>query len=306
MDYTYNGDAGVFKINEDLAVVSTVDFFTPILDIPFYYGEIAVANSLSDIYAMGAKPISALNVIGFNKKIFPMEVIAEILKGGASKLAESGTVLLGGHTIQDKEIFYGASVTGLINPVDLITNRGAKEGSILVLTKPLGTGVITTALMAKMLGMEQAMDCINNMRALNNIASEIMVKYKARAATDITGFGFIGHSIELAEASNVSLKICFSKMPVDKLAFDIISKGIYPGGSLENQSYFASNCKTEAINEIEKAILYDAQTSGGLLIAFDESIAEKALAEMQNRGVSNARIIGEVIPRGKDIIIVER
>ncbi len=305
--FLHNEDAGIYRLTDGMAVVSTLDFFTPIIDDPFIYGEIAMANALSDLYAMGSKPITALNIIGYNQKLFPKEVISEILKGGSERLKESGAVLLGGHTIKDKEIFYGASVNGLINPRDIITNAGAKPGDLLILTKPLGTGIITTALKNKKIEIEDAMECIDQMRMLNNTASKIMLKHNAHSATDVTGFGLIGHAIEMADASDVSTVFYYDKIPKDSLAEELVKKGIYPGGSGENLEYFGRNCLiSDDLSEAQRAVAFDVQTSGGLLISFAEEDAYNALNELYNNGITKATILGRILDKQEKTIIIER
>jgi len=289
-------DAGVYKISADIALIQTVDFFTPIVDDPYTYGQIAAANSLSDVYAMGGRPITALNVVGFHPKHFSLDVLAEILKGGFDKTTEAGAVLAGGHTIMDEELKYGLSVTGIVHPDKIITNANARPGDKLVLTKPIGTGIISTALKAgKDLG--ELSDRVNrSMATLNKAAAEVMQEIGVNAATDITGFGLLGHGYEMAAASKVGFNIWFSKTPVFNEALSMIAEGYVPGGTNNNRHYLQGKVTLSgALSWEQSTLLFDAQTSGGLLISLPEAKVDQLLAELHRRGVSDAAVIGEVV-----------
>ena len=228
VDFDLMDDAGVYQLRDDLALVQTVDFFTPIADEPFTFGQIAVTNALSDVYAMGAKPLTALSVACFPEDLDP-EVLAQILKGGESKLKEAGVALLGGHTVNDKELKYGLSVTGTVHPHRVLTNAGAQVGDILILTKPLGTAVLTTALKGGLVTEDDISQCILSMSTLNKAAMEAMVEAGVHGCTDITGFGLIGHGVEMAKAANLQLEIYWDKLPLLPQVMDFIEKGAVPG-----------------------------------------------------------------------------
>ena len=288
-------DAGIYKISPDLALVQTVDLFTPIVGDPYTYGLIAAANSLSDIYAMGGTPITALNVSCFSIEI-EMEMLAEILRGAADKLAEAGAALLGGHTITDKEVKYGMAVTGIIHPDKIITNGGAKPGDKLVLTKYLGTGITSNAYKNALIGDEAFAQTVESMTTLNKYASEAMIAVGVNACTDITGFGLAGHLNEMLSASEVSCILSFSKLPLLDGLLELVGGDQATGGAYVNQIYFEKHVVFEdEISEDEKMAIFDPQTSGGLLISVDSQKAEKLMEELKNRNV-NAAIIGEIVP----------
>ena len=289
-------DAGVFRLTDDIALIQTVDFFTPVVDDPYLYGQIAAANSLSDVYAMGGRPITALNIVGFHPKILPMEVLEEILTGGFDKTTEAGVVIVGGHTIMDEELKYGLSVTGVIHPKKIVTNAGAQPGDRLVLTKPLGTGIISTALKSgKDLG-ELADQANQVMTSLNRIASEVMQEIGVHACTDITGFGLMGHSFEMAAASKVGMKFWASKVPFFKEIIRLITEGFVPGGTHNNRTYLEDKVQIHHSISAEKAtVLFDAQTSGGLLISVPEANVDNLVRELTKRGLETAAVIGEVV-----------
>ena len=289
-------DAGVYKLTDDIALIQTVDFFTPIVDDPYIFGQIAAANSLSDVYAMGGKPVTALNIVGFHQKFFPLDVLVEILKGGADKAAEANTVIAGGHTIMDEELKYGLSVTGVIHPEKIVTNAGAKPGDKLILTKPLGTGIISTTLKSgKTLGdLEQRANAV--MMTLNKIASEVMQEVGVRACTDITGFGLLGHAYEMASGADVGFKIWASKVPYFEEVIQFIKKGFVPGGTNNNRYYLQDKVTLPGKMSWENStILFDAQTSGGLLISVPESKVDLLIDTLKRRGVETATMIGEVV-----------
>ena len=297
-------DAGVIKINDDMALVHTVDFFTPIVDDPYLYGQIAAANSLSDVYAMGGQPFSALNIVGFPKDIFPLEVLAELLAGGNDKAAEAGIPIIGGHTISDEEMKYGLAVTGFVHPQKIIRNVGAKPGDVLILTKPIGTGTITTQLKAGKGSDELEKKVSQIMAQLNREAAVACQKIGVNACTDITGFGLMGHAFEMASASHVSFKLYWDNIPIIPEAFYAAKNNFVPGGTKSNQLYLGAYAELgHRIGKVEQSILFDPQTSGGLLISLNEKKSKQLLDELVTSGVNSA-IIGEVIAGGPGKIIV--
>ena len=295
-------DAGVYRLTEDIALVQTTDFFTPIVDDPFSFGQIAAANALSDVYAMGGKPLTAMNVVAFPIKRMDGSILKEILKGGYSKIHEAGAVLVGGHSIDDTDIKYGLSVTGVVHPKRILTNAHARPGDRLVLTKPLGTGIIATALKGDMASREAVMKITESMTMLNRVASEVMVEVGVNACTDITGFGLLGHALEMAIASDVGIVIQSQSIPSFPEAEEYASMGMVPGGTGRNREFYS--CRVEIRGDIpnEKMdILYDAQTSGGLLISVEGEKVEKLLEQLHSKGAKWATMVGEVIedPKGR-------
>lgn len=300
-------DAGVFRISPETALVQTVDVITPVVDDPYDYGSIAAANALSDIYAMGGKPLTAMNIIGFPINKLDESVLLKILQGGAEKLKEAGVVLVGGHSIKDQEVKYGLTVTGLIHPERIITNAKAKPGDRLILTKPLGIGIITTANRMEAIPQDLMKRITHSMATLNQKASEIMLKIGVNACTDVTGFGLFGHACEMAQMSQVTLTISVSKVPWFKEAEEYVAKGCLPGGSISNKEYFGPSVKTEPrIPQELQDICFDAQTSGGLLMAVDNKKANAMLKELHNQGVKDAAIIGEVITKQEKSILLSK
>jgi selenide, water dikinase len=301
-------DAGVYRLPAanapDLALVQTVDFFTPIVDDPYTFGEIAAANSLSDVYAMGGRPITALAIAGFPNSGKDAEILENILRGGLAKMQEAGCTVIGGHSIGDEEIKFGYAVTGLINPQRVLTNSGARPGDRLLLTKRIGTGVIGTAIKQGRASKAAVTAAIDSMRALNRLASEVALKYEIHAATDITGFGLLGHAREMAAGSTVSMVIDSASVEFLPEAQDYARLGMLPGG-LKRNIEFVSGCVgwVDSVAEPIKNLLYDPQTSGGLFLAADASSAPKLLAELQGLGIP-CREIGEVIEKSKPLILV--
>ena len=294
MGFNTSDDAGVIKVNDDLALVQTVDFFTPIVDDPYIYGQIAAANSLSDVYAMGGTPYSALNIVGFPKDLFPMEMLGDILLGGRDKTAEAGALIIGGHTVSDAEMKYGLAVTGLIHPDKVITNAGAKPGDVLLLTKPIGTGTITTALKAGKGNPLMEKNVCNIMAELNRDAARVCSLVGINACTDITGNGLIGHAFEMAEASRMGFIMDYDKIPIISDALETAKNGLVPGGTKSNQLFVGVHAiLSDNIGSLEQSLLFDPQTSGGLLISVDERKGEKLRKELQNVGIE-APIIGTV------------
>lgn len=298
-----NDDAAVYKIKHDTAIVSTVDFFPPIVDDPFQFGEISAANSLSDIYAMGALPLIALNIVSFPDNL-DISILGSILKGGASKSAEANVIIAGGHTVVDSEPKYGLSVTGIVTPGKEVTNIGAEVGDLLILTKPIGTGIITTAAKQDKAPKEIIENAVKIMLQLNKYASESMVKIGVNACTDITGFGLLGHINEMVSSNKVQFRIEKSKIPVINGATELIRQGTIPGGTLRNLEYinpmidWGTNIKQD-----EKVLLSDAQTSGGLLISIPASKSGLLLEDLKTKGIISA-IIGEVIPKSTNHKII--
>ncbi len=299
VDFDLMDDAGVYQLTDELALVQTVDFFTPIADDPFTFGQIAVTNALSDVYAMGAKPLTALSVACFPEDLEP-EILAQILKGGESKLKEAGVALLGGHTVNDKELKYGLSVTGTVHPNRVLTNAGAEIGDLLILTKPLGTAVLTTALKRGIVSEEEINECILSMATLNKAAMEAMIKIGVNGCTDITGFGLIGHGVEMAKAANLQLEFSWDKLPLLPQVMEYIKKGAVPGGTYSNQEYFQEDVFLPSRTADEKLLLFDPQTSGGLLIAVSAELAEDLLDLINSQQPIKGAIVGRVKEKLKD------
>ena len=287
-------DAGVYRISDSCALVQSVDFFTPIVDDPATFGRIAAANALSDIYAMGGRPITALNMVGF-PKCLEHDILVEILKGGAEKAAEADAVIVGGHTVEDDEPKYGLAVTGLVHPDKMVSTQGAKVGDILVLTKPLGTGILATDLKGDVINEEEMSEAIIGMETLNRYAAEIMMEVGVHACTDITGFGFLGHVIELAEASSVSIEINGDSLPLYPRVKELAAMGLIPGGSRRNRDYYLPKVLDghEPTTEIID-IVSDPQTSGGLLISVAAEKTDELVRQIKTN-TGNAWIVGNVV-----------
>jgi len=298
-------DAGIYKLSPDIAIIQTVDFFPPIVDKPFLFGQIAAANALSDIYAMGGKPITAMNVVGFPSQKFPITILKEILKGGIDKVQEAGAVLVGGHTINDTELKYGLAVTGIIHPDKIITNSDARPGNKLILTKPIGTGVFTTALKGGKVSADKMASVIKSMLTLNRDASKIMQKIGVNACTDITGFSLIGHSYLMAANSNVSIVIDHKAVMYFPQAVSLCREGFVPGGTFNNKGFYLQSVSLrKKLPEEVINLLFDPQTSGGLLMAVPESKAGLMMRCLKDRGVNKAHIIGEVVKQQARRIII--
>jgi selenide,water dikinase len=298
-------DAAVYRLTDDIALVQTIDFFTPIVDDPFEFGQIAAANALSDVYAMGGKPLTAMNVVAFPIKKMGQDILKEILKGGYSKIQEAGALLVGGHSIDDSDIKYGLSVTGIVHPKRILTNAHARPGDRLVLTKPLGTGIIATALKGGKASQEALAKITESMTTLNRVASELTVETGVNACTDITGFGFLGHALEMAMASDVGIAIHWQSVPFFPEAEEYASMGMVPGGTGRNREF--ASCRVELAGTIPDTImdiLYDAQTSGGLLISVEGEKAQGLLERLHSRGVEHAAMVGEVRKAPKGGIVV--
>jgi selenide,water dikinase len=299
-------DAGVYKLSDDLAIIQTIDFFTPIVDNPYDFGQIAVANALSDVYAMGGKPLTAMNVVCFPTKKFDISILKDILKGGIDKMMEAGVTLVGGHSIDDAELKYGLSVTGIVHPKRLVTNAGAKVGDKLVLTKPLGTGIISTALKSGKASKETIAKVTKYMASLSKKASEMMQELEVHACTDITGFGFLGHICQLAQNSQVGIKVSSGSVPVFAEVENFAKAGLFPGGLHRNREFYGKMVEfSKQVPDYIQDILFDPQTSGGLLISLNSEDAELLVGRLKKAGVAEAAIVGEVISKPVGKILVE-
>jgi selenide, water dikinase len=293
-------DAGVFRLSDDLAIVNTVDFFTPVVDDPFVYGQISAANALSDVYAMGGVPRTALNIVCWPQSGLPGEMLAEILRGAAEKAREAGVVIVGGHTVADEEVKFGMAITGVIDPRRIVRNVGAQVGDALVLTKALGTGILMTAFKRDALadGSESYRAAVRSMTQLNAAAASAMLKYDVHAATDITGFGLVGHALKMAEGSGVTLEFEESDLPLLPGVLEQCRAGMIPGGGERNREYYAPSVRiVDEVSDEIATIAFDPQTSGGLLIALPEEQPLALLAELQNCGHRDAAIVGRVVAR---------
>ncbi len=297
-------DATVYKINDETAIVQTLDFFTPIVDDPFDFGAIAAANALSDIYAMGAKPLFALNIVGFPEDTLPLSVLEQILKGAHDKASEAGINVLGGHTIEDPEPKYGMVVSGVIHPDKIIKNEGAKPGDAIVLTKPLGTGIISTAIKRGLVDDSLRKEVTALMSQLNKTAAEVMEKYEIHSCTDVTGFGLLGHLREMSKASRCNVNIVFNNIPFIREAKSLAAAGIIPGGTFNNLDFVKNDVDFGSMTRTNQLLLCDAQTSGGLLVVLNSSIAGAYIEELARAGVSEAVIIGEFTESGNGRISV--
>lgn len=295
-------DAGVYKISSELALIQTVDFFTPIVDDPYDFGQIAVANALSDVYAMGGIPKTAMNLVGFPLKTMDISVLRRILEGGIEKLKEAGVVLAGGHSIENDELFYGLSVTGFVHPEQMLLKKNPVVGDRLILTKPLGTGIVNTAIKAGLADKETIIELSRLMTTLNKRTAQIMRDYPVHACTDITGFGLLGHIAEMIVDAGVGVQIMADRLPVIPEALEFAKMGLIPAGAYKNLEFRQS--MTEISSTIDRArqdILFDPQTSGGLLISLNASHAETLQKKLVAEGITFATIIGEIVakPAGK-------
>ena len=291
-------DAAVYRINDDTAMIQTADFFPPVVDDPRSFGRIAAANALSDVYAMGGTPRLAINLLCF-PTCLNLEIVREILAGGADKVVEAGAVIAGGHSIEDTEPKYGLCVTGFARPEEILTNSGAKPGDLLVLTKPVGTGVLSTAAKAELLTDGQMKEMIGLMSTLNKGAQEVMLPLKPSACTDITGFGLLGHVNELAEGSGVTVRLWADTVPFASGALELAQDGIIPAGAYRNRNYLEGKVKVEEAVALEVSdLLFDPQTAGGLLISIPEERGVELVRRLNDRGIPGA-VIGQVQSRGE-------
>lgn len=299
-------DAAVYKINDEQSIVQTLDFFTPIVDDPYSFGEIAAANSLSDIYAMGGKPLFALNIVGFPSSRLPVSVLEEILKGAHSKAREAGISIIGGHTVDDTEPKFGLAVTGIIGNDNIVRNSNAKPGDKLILTKPIGTGILSTAMKQGALSEESRKVLVDTMSELNFKAAEIMQKVGVNACTDVTGFGLLGHLLEMMKASETSTTLKYDNINFLPDVTSLAAGGIIPGGTRNNFTYTKPDVTySEKLSEVKQLIINDAQTSGGLLISVSDEKADELLKELLNKGIKQATIIGTVEERREIAIVIE-
>jgi selenide,water dikinase len=286
-------DAGVYRLRPDLAIVNTVDFFTPIVDDPYIFGQISAANSLSDVYAMGGDPVTCMNIVCFPKGKMDIEILGEILKGGADKVKESGAVVIGGHSIIDEEIKFGMAVTGVIHPDKIFRNVGVQEGDVLILTKALGTGIISTALKKGKASDESVNEAVKSMTTLNAAASMVARKHPVHACSDVTGFGILGHALGMASGSGVTLVIESAKMPLLRGAPRLAEKGYITGGCKRNREYLSDKMTIDkSIREGLVEIALDPQTSGGLLLAVAKRHAAKLVEDLNAAGVTHATEVG--------------
>jgi selenide,water dikinase len=298
-------DAGVYKLTDDIAIVQTVDFFTPIVDDPFAFGQIAAANSLSDIYAMGGKPVTAMNIVAFPLDKFDISVLKEILRGGLEKLKEADVVLVGGHSVEDHELKYGLSVTGIIHPRKVLTKQGAQADDVLIMTKPLGTGIIATALKGEAASAAAVEKMVTGMITLNKKAAEIIQDIGAHACTDITGFGLVGHAYEMTKAGDCAFCFNSSHVPVIPEALEYAAVGLVPGGCHANRKFYEPYVEYRAaLTEELRDILYDPQTSGGLLFSVSEKKKDKLLKKFEQEKVT-AFLVGRVEKESGVRIIID-
>lgn len=297
-------DAGVVRVREDLALIQTVDFFTPMVNEPKDFGRIAAANALSDVYAMGGKPLTAMNLVCFPQKELSADILKEILLGGLEVVHEAGALLVGGHSVDDPEIKYGLSITGTVHPKKVVTNAGAQPRDRLFLTKPLGTGILSTAIKARLLSSEVEQEAIRWMSTLNRYAADAMQAVGASACTDITGFGLLGHALEMAVMSKVEIRIWASRIPILPSVRDMANMGMIPAGSFANRKYCDQSVTVDkGVDTLLVDCMADAQTSGGLLIAVPEKNAEALHKELEQRGVLHPEI-GQVTDTSKGRICI--
>ncbi len=298
-------DAGVYKITDDIAIIQTVDFFTPIVDDPYWFGQIAVANALSDVYAMGGVPKTAMNLVAFPLKDMDISILRQIIQGGLDKMKEAGVVLLGGHSVEDKELKYGLSVTGFIHPDRILTKKNLQIGDCLILTKPLGTGIINTAIKGGLASDEIIEFVTGLMATLNRDAAEIMNDYPVHACTDITGFGLLGHLAEMVVDSNYGIEIWSEKIPVIPEALEYAGMGLVPAGAYKNREFRESMVDfAPSVDRLIQDILFDPQTSGGLLICVEKESADDLVKSLKRKEINDAAVIGEVLssPKGKIVV----
>jgi len=298
-------DAGVYRISDDLAIIQTVDFFTPIVDDPFWFGQIAAANALSDIYAMGGDPKTAMNLVAFPSDQMDISILHAILEGGLKKMEEAGVVLLGGHSVQDKELKYGLSVTGFVHPDHVTQNTGLKPGDQLILTKPLGTGIVNTAIKGNIASKEIIESITRLMATLNNDAAQVMKKYPVSACTDITGFGLLGHLAEMLSRTSMGIRLESENIPIIPEAIEYAKTGFIPGGTFKNKAFRSSLVSLAPhLDTLLMDILFDPQTSGGLLMGIAKESACDLLEELKTKGLNQSAIIGEVVSESAAKIMI--
>ncbi len=298
-------DAGVYRVTDEIAIIQTVDFFTPIVDDPYWFGQIAAANALSDVYAMGGQPKTAMNLVAFPVKEMDISILRQVIQGGLDKMKEADVVLVGGHSVEDKELKYGLSVTGFIHPDRVLTKRNLHPGDLLVLTKPLGTGIINTAIKGALASSEAVHTVTLLMARLNRIPAELMQGYSVHACTDITGFGLLGHLTEMVQGSGFSVRLHADSIPVLPETIDYAAMGLVPAGAYRNRDFYQTLIRFEpGVDRFLKDILFDPQTSGGLLICMPAGETERFLAELKASSISEAAVIGEVVYGPDELIMV--
>jgi selenide, water dikinase len=299
-------DAGVYQLTDSIALIQTVDYFTPIVDDPYMFGQITAANALSDVYAMGGDPKTVLNIVGYPIKKLGADMLSEILRGAADKVKEAGAITVGGHSIDDQEPKFGLSVTGIVHPDKVWRNVGATPGDVLVLTKPIGVGIITTGIKRSVVTPEQEQTVTDTMAMLNKTAAECLKDYQPHAVTDVTGFGLLGHGSEMARGSDVSFEISLSNVPVLEGALELARDGVVPGGSKSNHKWLKNDVSYEGLSDEEQILLCDAITSGGLLVSLPEVDANRYVNQLQTNGLTAASIVGRVIAKKEKLIYVKK
>lgn len=299
-------DAGVYKISDDLAIIQTVDFFTPIVDDPYWFGQIAAANALSDIYAMGGTPKTAMNLVAFPISEMDISVLRQILQGGLDKMREADVVLVGGHSVEDSELKYGLAATGFIHPERVLMKGNLKLGDRLILTKPLGTGIINTAIKGGLASAEITERVTRLMATLNRDAAEVMQAFPVHACTDITGFGLLGHLAEMTVDSGLGVRLLSRDVPILPETLNYASMGLLPAGAYKNREF--RECMVDfspSVDHLVQDALFDPQTSGGLLICIAPDRADALLEALEKKGIKQAAIIGDVVPEPRERIVVE-
>jgi len=298
-------DAAVYRLSDNVAFISTVDFITPPVDDPYWFGQIAAANALSDVYAMGGKPLTALNLVMFPTKKLESSLLREILRGGCDKVSEAGASIAGGHSVDDNEPKYGLAVTGVVHPDRILTNCGAKEGDVLILTKPIGTGVLFNACRSKKLPWRDLEMILSEVASLNKKAIEIALNFGIHACTDITGFGIVGHSLEMAKGSNVQINLLYHKLPFYPHALDMYRRGETTGSNGANrrlaEGFFR---KIRELSREEEELLFDPQTSGGLLLSVPAAETDRLVTELKGAGIETAERVGEVLANPRPSICI--
>lgn len=299
-------DAGVYQLTESIALIQTIDYFTPIVDDPYMFGQIAAANALSDVYAMGGQPKTVLNIVGYPVKKLGPDMLAEILRGAADKVKEAGAITVGGHSVDDQEPKFGLSVTGIVHPDHVWKNVGAKPGDVLVLTKPIGVGIMTTGIKRGVVTTDQEKEVTDTMASLNKTAAEILTSFTPHAVTDVTGFGLLGHGSEMARGSNVSFEIEYNRVPILDGTYELAVQGVIPGGSKANYQWLTDDVDYGSATPDEQYILCDAITSGGLLVAMSKEKADQYVQQLHDAGLQCASIIGRVSEKREKLIYVRK
>lgn len=299
-------DAGVYQLTDSIALIQTVDYFTPIVDDPYMFGQIAAANALSDVYAMGGDPKTVMNIVGYPIKKLGPEMLTEILRGAADKVKEAGALTVGGHSVDDQEPKFGLSVTGIVHPKKIWKNVGSKPGDALVLTKPIGVGIMTTGIKRSVVTPEQEQTVTEAMALLNKTAAECLRKYHPHAVTDVTGFGLLGHGSEMARGSNVSFDLTFSSVPILEGTAKLAKDGVVPGGSKSNHKWLGNDVDYADLFPEEQLILCDAVTSGGLLVSLPEDEAPQYVEDLHQKGLQTAAIIGRVTEKKDKLIYLTK